>query len=128
MTSKRSKRRERRALERSSGSQRERSAKSSLRLDSLVALGVAILLVATVAVIYSPVSSFRFISLDDPQYVSANGMVAQGLSLAGVKWAFAASSFYWHPLTWISHMVDVELWGMNAGAHHKVNVVFHAIN
>jgi len=128
MTSRRSKRRERRAQARSGSSQKEKSAKTSLRLDSLAALGVAVLLVATVAVIYSPVSTFRFISLDDPQYVSANSMVAQGLSLAGIKWAFTASSFYWHPLTWISHMLDVELWGMNSGAHHTVNVVFHATN
>ncbi len=68
-------------------------------------------------------------NFDDDEYVYDNPMVENGLTLAGIKWAFTTGhAGNWHPLTWISHMVDCELFGLNAGAQHLVNVLFHAAN
>ena len=79
--------------------------------------------------IYGQVYGFGFISLDDPDYVSGNPVVARGLTLSGVLWAF--THFYasnWHPVTWLSHMLDCQVFGMNPGGPHVVNVLFHAAN
>ena len=79
--------------------------------------------------VYLPVCHNRFIVFDDGNYITDNHMVQAGLTWAGVKWAFTTSeSSNWHPLTWLSHMLDCELFGMNAGAHHLVNVLFHTVN
>jgi len=78
---------------------------------------------------YLPVRHNSFIVFDDGNYITENHMVQAGLTWAGVKWAFTAwESSNWHPLTWLSHMLDCELFGMNAGAHHLVNVLFHTAN
>lgn len=80
-------------------------------------------------IIYAQVYSFDFINIDDDQYVYENSFVAGGLKLANAVWAFTAfHSSNWHPLTWISHQVDSSLFGLNAGAHHLMNVLFHAVN
>jgi tetratricopeptide (TPR) repeat protein len=71
----------------------------------------------------------EFMSFDDPLYVVGNPHVNAGLSLSSVTWAF--TQFYaenWHPLTWVSHMLDVQVFGMNAGAHLLVNVSIHALS
>jgi tetratricopeptide (TPR) repeat protein len=91
-------------------------------LSAIIAVGLMVL----VAVVFAQVRQFGFTSLDDPQYVSANPVVREGLSLAGVRWAWTSTSFYWHPLTWMSHMLDVELFGMDAGAHHAMSAIIHA--
>ena len=86
-------------------------------------------LVLLVALLYAPVREFEFVALDDPDYVSDNPMVSGGLTAEGLRWAFGAfHSDNWHPLTWISHMLDCELFGLDAGPHHLVNVGFHAAN
>ena len=86
-------------------------------------------LVVGILVIYAPVRHFEFVSFDDPQYVMDNPTVASGLTAHGVVWAFGAShAANWHPLTWLSHMLDVELFGLDAGAHHLTNVFLHAVN
>lgn len=98
------------------------------RLPVLAWALAAGLAIATV-VLYSPVRSYGFVELDDPAYVTENPQVSRGLTAGGVAWAFTQShSANWHPLTWMSHMVDVSLFGMNAGAHHMVNVGLHAIS
>lgn len=89
---------------------------------------VAALALLTVAV-YARVGGFDFVNLDDPLYVYQNEQVKEGLGWAGIAWAF--STFHasnWHPLTWLSHMADVELFGVNAGAHHLVNLLLHLAN
>src|SRR4051812_2000002 len=74
-------------------------------------------------------SDFDFINYDDPDYVTANEHVKAGLSAAGVKWALGASvASNWHPLTWMSHMLDWSLFGNNARGHHATSVVLHALN
>lgn len=86
-------------------------------------------LVALIALVYAPVRHYGFVDLDDPQYVSENPFVANGLTWAGVKWAFSSiHASYWLPLIWLSHMVDVQLYGLHAGGHHVTNVVLHATN
>jgi Tfp pilus assembly protein PilF len=88
---------------------------------------LALLLAA--AVPYLQTLGHEFIKLDDDQYVTANPMVRQGLSGEGVAWAFTSfEAANWHPLTWLSHMLDVQLFGLDAGAHHGVSVLFHALN
>jgi len=70
-----------------------------------------------------------FILLDDAGYVRLNVNVARGLSWEGVKWAFTAGEMSnWHPLTWLSHMLDCSLFGLNPGAHHLVSAAIHALN
>jgi protein O-mannosyl-transferase len=79
--------------------------------------------------IYVQVIGHQFITLDDPTYIRENPMVNHGVTLAGLTWAFI--TFYaanWHPLTWIAHMIDSQLFGMNAGAHLLVNAVVDVAN
>ena len=86
-------------------------------------------LVALTVALYWPVRQHGFTALDDQDYVSGNRQVQAGLTWEGVRWAFttgAASN--WHPLTWISHMLDVQLFGPEPGRQHLVNVLFHAFN
>ena len=74
-------------------------------------------------------SAARFHLLDDTAYVTENEHVTGGLTAANVWWAatgISAQAANWHPLTWLSHMLDVELFGLNAGRHHAVSVVLHA--
>jgi tetratricopeptide (TPR) repeat protein len=90
--------------------------------------GVCLGLVAAAALVYAPVSRHDFLWCDDDSYVFENGTVRQGLTAAGLEWAFAAPHVAnYHPLTWLSHMLDVELFGLEAGAHHLVNVALHAL-
>jgi Tfp pilus assembly protein PilF len=79
--------------------------------------------------IYAQVIGHQFITLDDPTYIQENPMVNRGVTRAGLAWAF--TTFYaanWHPLTWISHMLDCQLFGTNAGGHLLVNALIHAAN
>ncbi|HUE37447.1 MAG TPA: tetratricopeptide repeat protein [Candidatus Acidoferrum sp.] len=90
---------------------------------------IALLLALVTLAVYLPVVNNGFILYDDGDYVTQNKMVRGGLTLAGVKWAFTTfSSANWHPLTWLSHMTDCELFGVNAAGSHVVNALFHAIN
>jgi tetratricopeptide (TPR) repeat protein len=92
-------------------------------------LAVAAALVLGTLALYAPVRSHEFLHYDDDQYVTANPMVADGLSATGLRWAFGAShAANWHPLTWLSHMLDVQLFGMQAGPHLLVNAALHAAN
>jgi tetratricopeptide (TPR) repeat protein len=79
--------------------------------------------------LYLPVARHEFLTFDDDEYITENNVVQNGLSLAGLKWAFTTScASNWHPLTWLSHMADCSLFGLNPGAHHFVNVILHAVN
>lgn len=79
--------------------------------------------------VYWKVIGYDFIMLDDSTYVVNNDIVKQGISFDGVRRAF--SEVYagnWHPITWISHMFDVQLFGIIPGMHHLTNVIFHILN
>src|SRR6266478_8704628 len=95
------------------------------RPDLLILLGLAVMTFA----IYAQVIGHQFITLDDDAYIKENGMVNRGMTLAGVAWAFTAfDQGNWHPLTWIAHMIDSQLFGMNAGSHLLVNALIHVAN
>lgn len=89
---------------------------------------VAIIWVVVFAV-YLPTRSFEFLNFDDNEYITENSHVNTGLTKENIIWAFTSEhGAHWHPLSWISHMVDVELFGVNSGAHHLVNAGIHATN
>src|SRR3984893_7584695 len=95
------------------------------RPDLLILLGLAVMTFA----IYAQVIGHQFITLDDPTYIQENSMVNRGVTRAGLAWAL--TTFYatnWHPLTWISHMIDCQLSGTNAGRHLLVNALIHVAN
>src|SRR5512139_763145 len=86
-------------------------------------------LVAGTLALYWQVHGHLFISLDDGAYIVKNPSVSSGLTWENVRWAFTAKhSGNWHPLTWLSHMLDVRLFGLDAGRHHLVSAAFHAVN
>lgn len=90
---------------------------------------VALGLVALNISVYASVWRSEFVRFDDPDYVTQNPHVTAGLTWQGFKWALTTGhAANWHPLTWLSHMLDVQLFGMNAGAHHAVNLVLHVLN
>ena len=79
--------------------------------------------------LYCRAAHYEFLDFDDSQYITKNVHLRTGLNLCNVEWAF--TSFYaanWHPLAWLSHMADCQLFGLNSGAHHLVNVALHAAN
>ena len=95
------------------------------RTDLVILLGLAAMTFA----IYAQVVGHQFIALDDPTYIRENLMVSRGVTFAGLAWAF--TTFHvanWHPLTWISHMIDCQLFGTNAGRHLLVNALIHVAN
>jgi tetratricopeptide (TPR) repeat protein len=94
--------------------------------DRWLALGVCIFLAVIIWVVFGQTLGHEFVNFDDDKYVYENPEVAQGLTLSGIIWSFTnVHSFNWHPLTWISHMLDCQLYGMNAGGHHLTNVLLH---
>jgi hypothetical protein len=91
----------------------------------LTMLGISALTV----LVYLPAMTDEFCVFDDPSYVTGNPYVATGLSWANVKWALTQRhSAMWHPVTSISHMLDVQLFGMNARPQHAINLLLHIIN
>ena len=79
--------------------------------------------------VYWPARHYKFVAYDDNDYVYENPMVRAGLTWAGIEWSFVdRQANNWHPLTWISHMTDCQLFGLNAGGPHMVNVAFHCAN
>ncbi len=90
---------------------------------------IALLLALAVAAVYLPVLQFDFTNYDDPYYVTRNPQVLKGLSWEGVRWAFTQGySANWHPVTWLSHMLDCQLYGLKAGGHHLTSLLLHAVN
>ena len=96
------------------------------RRDLLLCLTLVLL----TAAVYWPVRHFQFTNFDDPKYVTDNNpVVRHGLTLQGLKWAFTTGqASNWHPVTWLSHMLDCQLFGLNPGPHHAVNLLFHLAN
>jgi tetratricopeptide (TPR) repeat protein len=85
--------------------------------------------VAATLVVYNPVNRNAFVNFDDDHYITGNPHVLAGLNWDTVKWAF--TNYYeanWHPLTWLSHALDAQLFGLNPVGHHYTNVVLHALN
>jgi hypothetical protein len=92
------------------------------------ALCYVLLALITVAV-YLPVIELSFVTFDDTYYLTDNPKVQAGLTWESVRWAFTHShAANWHPLTWLSHALDCECFGRNAGGHHAVSVLLHVAN
>lgn len=88
-----------------------------------------LLLVLLTLGVYHGVFRSGFVELDDNEYVTENSVVRDGLTPDGLEWAFTKfHSANWHPVTWISHMADCQLWGVNPAGHHLTNVFFHVLN
>ena len=101
------------------------TASPSERQEKFIALG----LVATVVAIYAQTLAYPFVALDDPGYVYDNAHVRAGLCWAGLRWAFTTfAQSNWHPLTWLSLMLDAQLYGLHAGGFHLTNLLLHAAN
>src|SRR5439155_19910820 len=99
--------------------------KEQILFPGLVGLLLAL---ATLAVFW-PVARFDFVNYDDGDYVTANAHVQSGLKWENVVWAFTTGhASNWHPLTWLSHMLDCQLFGQRAGGHHLVSAGFHVVN
>src|ERR1041384_8574265 len=90
---------------------------------------VAGALLAGTFALYLPVLRFDFVDFDDNLYVTENSRVQQGLSVANVGWAFGGShAAFWHPLAWLSHMLDCQIFGLNPAGHHFTALLLHAAN
>lgn len=90
---------------------------------------LCVLVAAVTIVLYWPVQSFDFVNYDDDVFVKDNREIRSGLSRESLVWAF--TTFHggnWQPLTWVSHMADVEVYGLDAGGHHRTNALIHAAN
>lgn len=93
-----------------------------------LAWGVGLLLFCVTFVVFAPSARFGFVNFDDPAYTFEQPQVVGGLSLANIQWAFThVHSGNWHPLTSISHMLDCQLFGLNPGAFHLENCLWHAL-
>lgn len=94
------------------------------RLASPAALALLVI------VVYAGVRDHQFLNFDDPIYLTANPHVLAGLTGASIRWAFTdtATGGAWHPVTWLTHIVAVQLFGVSASAHLLINVLFHFVN
>ena len=91
-------------------------------------LGVCAFLIALTWIVFGQTVHFEFINFDDGDYVYKNPDVARGLTPEGLAWAFThLHAGNWHPVTWISHMLDCQLYGLSPGGHHLSNVLSHAV-
>jgi protein O-mannosyl-transferase len=87
---------------------------------------IGLLLCVVTGLAWWPVTRCGFVALDDAAYVTANPPVQAGLTARGVAWAFSsAHSANWHPMTWLSHMLDVQLYAMRPTGHHLTNLLLH---
>lgn len=92
-------------------------------------LFISFFLVLAVLTVYWQVREYDFINYDDDIYVTENSNIRDGLTISGAVWAFqSGEASNWHPVTWLSHMLDVELYGMHPGRHHMTNAILHIFN
>jgi protein O-mannosyl-transferase len=101
------------------------------RLSRTIALALAVITLA----LYGPACRFNFIALDDTIYLTVNTHVRNGFTWPAIRWALAAGLFgespdtdYWQPVTWLSRLLDIQLFGLNPGGHHLANVLLHTLN
>lgn len=92
-------------------------------------VALVFLLAILIGIVFLQAKNFQFIGVDDNKYVVKNSHVNTGINIENLKWAFNIGyASNWHPLAWISHMIDVELFGMNAGWHHMTSLFFHFLS
>jgi len=90
---------------------------------------ICILLAAVTLAVYWQVRHFDFVNFDDLNYITKNTHVQSGLTLEGIRWAFSTTSadYLWHPLIWLSLMLDYQLYGLHPGAYHMTNLILHIL-
>lgn len=109
-------------------SQKSQKCRSSYKPDVKTWAFPISMLAISLLVVYGRVVNNQFIAFDDPLVVTENPEVLQGLSIAGIKWAFTTGHFAnWAPLTWLSHQLDVTLFGDWAGGHHLTSLLLHIV-
>jgi len=97
--------------------------------DRHLKLMISLLLILSIIIAYGEIANFDFVGYDDQDYVTENRQVQEGITVDGFIWAFTTfHAANWHPLTWLSHMLDCELYGLNPMGHHWVNLIFHMVN
>jgi tetratricopeptide (TPR) repeat protein len=97
----------------------------NVRID----IWICLFLVVSILCVYWQVRNFSFVNFDDRQYVTGNYHIQAGFTLESIRWSFTATqASNWHPLTWLSHMLDYQIYGMNPGHHHMTNVLLHILN
>ncbi|MBC8433687.1 MAG: tetratricopeptide repeat protein [Desulfobacterales bacterium] len=90
---------------------------------------VCLLLVIATFAVYGQITNFDFVGYDDEVYITDNQHVQAGLTFKGIQWAFSTyHAGNWHPLTWLSHMLDCEIYGLNPRGHHLTNLLLHLAN
>jgi tetratricopeptide (TPR) repeat protein len=90
---------------------------------------ICLALAVVTLLVYLPVLHNGFVNYDDPDYITTNPHVKAGLTWSGIVWAFQSTeASNWHPLTWISHMADCQLFGLNPAGHHLTSLLFHTAN
>ena len=90
---------------------------------------VSLALIVVTLTVYWQVGEHEFLNFDDDAYITENTHVAQGLTSSSIIWAFkSVHESNWHPVTWLSHMADVEVYGMNPRGHHLTNVIIHTVS
>jgi hypothetical protein len=101
----------------------------SIKFNRKMIVGLmACFLIVSTAIIYSGVVENDFINYDDDIYITANQNIHKGLTWENIKWAFSATyANNWHPLTWLSHMLDIEFYGLNPSGHHFTSLMFHVL-
>ena len=103
----------------------QKSSFFTLRREGVVCL----FLVIGILAVYWQVGNHEFVNYDDKDYITENQHVQAGLTLKSIAWAFTSTyASNWHPLTWLSHMLDCEIYGLNPRGHHFTNVFFHILN
>jgi hypothetical protein len=94
-----------------------------------ITAAVAFVLAAVTLTLYLPMLQHGFVNYDDPDYITGNAHVKTGLTWSGIVWAFqSGEAANWHPLTWISHMLDCQLFGLKPAGHHLTNLLLHTAN
>jgi protein O-mannosyl-transferase len=103
--------------------------KNIYKLNYFHLFWICLALTLIVIAVYYRVWTYDFVNYDDPDYVCENQHIQAGLTFTTVKWAFTSGyAANWHPLTWLSHTLDWQIFGSNAGGHHLVNLLFHIAN
>lgn len=101
----------------------------SVRFKLLQTALVCLFLILATLAVYWQVQHHDFVNFDDDDYIYDNYQVQKGLTLESIVWAFTTMhASNWHPLTWLSHMLDYQLYGLNPGWHHLTNLLFHIAN
>ncbi|OEU63720.1 MAG: hypothetical protein BBJ57_13635 [Desulfobacterales bacterium PC51MH44] len=90
---------------------------------------ICLLLVVATFIVYWQVRNFEFVNFDDSYYILENNYVKDGITVKGIVWAFSHKVIdYWRPISWLSHMLDCHLYGLNPGMHHASNLIIHIVS